>query len=65
MAPSLASTFPTPIDAYPPAADTLWDTLASRLQVDPFNVGGAVVPLGLLAGAIPPTAIAVLALRLI
>jgi hypothetical protein len=37
MTPPPASPFPTPLDAYPPAADTLWHTLAARLQVDPFN----------------------------
>lgn len=29
--------FPTPLSAYPPAALALWDTLAERLRVDPFN----------------------------
>jgi hypothetical protein len=37
MAPPPVSTFPTPLDAYPPAADTVWRTLGDRLHADPFN----------------------------
>jgi hypothetical protein len=29
--------FPTPLDAYPPAAASLWDTLSARVAADPFN----------------------------
>jgi hypothetical protein len=35
--PHPGSAFPTPLDAYPPAAGSLWDTLAARIDADPFN----------------------------
>ncbi len=37
MALPSSSPFPTALTAYPPAALALWDTLADRLRVDPFN----------------------------
>lgn len=37
MEPHPAPVFPTPLDAYPPAAGSLWDTLAARIDADPFN----------------------------
>jgi hypothetical protein len=37
MAPPQTAAFPTPLDAYPPAADSILATLADRLHVDPFN----------------------------
>ena len=37
MEPHPATAFPTPLDAYPVAAGSLWDTLAARVETDPFN----------------------------
>jgi hypothetical protein len=35
--PSSAPAFPTPLDAYPTTAGSLWDTLSARVAADPFN----------------------------
>jgi hypothetical protein len=37
VTPSAPSVFPHPLDAYPPAAASLLDTLSARLQAEPFN----------------------------
>jgi hypothetical protein len=36
--PSGASSFPLPLDAYPAASGSLFDTLAARVAVEPFNL---------------------------
>jgi len=49
MAPFLISAIPTPLAAYPPPAETLWGTLAARLQLDPLNgVASAIFALAIL-----------------
>lgn len=45
MAADLAptTTFPLPLDAYPTSTSSLWDTLAHRIEVEPFNAIAAVI----------------------
>ena len=38
IAADVAREFPLALDAYPPAASTLWATLATRASIEPFNV---------------------------
>ena len=44
-----ADVFPLPLAAYPPPHDTLWETLAERVALEPFNaVASAIFVLAIL-----------------